>query len=1681
MFSTADKTNHHATAVQQKAAGTSFFRKAGEETFFGSKRAGEKASFFGSPIQAKLSVSSPDDPQEKEADAVASQVMRMSEPVMATGKNEEEKIQSKEEEPQDEAVHAKLQSPVISIQRKCDGCDKEEKTQAKLFRKFQRSEDEFSSETADAGSDAGSSYSIDRKPISLYRSDIIQRSGRGPPATSIPFEQQLSSSKGAGSPMPSDTQQFMESRFNADFSGVRIHTGSNAENLSSNIHAQAFAHGNDIYFNSGKYSPHTESGGTLLAHELTHTVQQGASGSKKVARKIDNALPETAIQARRINSRIQLQTSVSPVSDPDLSGRSGGSALSTGAKEYLQDYYNTNLSDIRIHTGNEALAVCRAAGVNAFVKDNHIFITPSKYDPESEQGAILLSEKIGESLKQRGIKTTSKDGNEVGSVMSLVNQIAAAIQQNKADETKVIPAAKATVTDLSKGRKKAKPGDKKNTNVADQKKSSKKGKGKKKNSEGPVFKPSSKNPKRSPAKPSEDPAFLKVVNKTKTTANNQKQHEPAEKKSSEAQNSAESVPKEAESKAQNRKTDGMGEAAKEDRPFDAETFKADLLKKIEEVTPKNLEEATEFKENNKISQVKGAMGEKVATEKGNSTGPVDKATEQPLQVNDADNKKPVALPPTVKGARPPPVGAKDAAPKNKTNEETSMQEQSQSLDDEMKSNNMTEEKLNNSNEPEFQDAVKEKQGAQKDAIEKPREYKKEEAQALKIAKSEATVESEKTITVMNGSRGKNFGESVKHQQTAKEKDEQTRADIAAKIEGMYKTAEEKVNKALEDADKESGNIFDVGAEAARIEFENYVDEKMRAYKQRRYSGFWGGLKWAKDKLFGMPDEVNEFYTDGRALYLKKMDKVITDVANTVTQKLNEAKQAIKDGKKEIDKFVSELPKNQQDIGKEAASNIQDKFDTLEQNVNDKRNDLIEGMAKKYVDNVKKLDERINELKDANKGLIDKAIGFLKKIWKVIKDLVDLFTTILARLASIVGVIIDNPGGFFDNVGKAFKQGLKQFTDKFVDYLEKGLMEWLATNLGIGNIDLPEKFSPASILSLVLQVMGVTKEHIKERAIAVLGPRKVALLESAGGLLHRVYNEGLGALWELIEEKLSDLKEIVWEAIKSFIKTKIIEAAITFILSLLNPIGAFVKVCMAIYDFLMMLVRFKDKIIELLDTILGAVTDIAGGAVDTAANAIEKAFAKSIPIIIAFLAALLHLNDIASKVRGIITRIKARIDKAIDFVIVKAYGLVGKLVEGTLKIQDKGTELVEKGKDKVIAVGKTAIASILKWLGLKKEFSGSDGKPHKLYFSGSEEEPVLTVRSNPTAYGTFISGLDVGTDVNKIKAKGEAVVIAGSIDTKRRAPLAGTTEDEKAKSKEEKIKEVERLLNDLAVPTAVLFGDPGAAGEPEVVNTMQGAGHAITMNAKKLNKKQTLKGSPPTASNTASYGVLNTRRQSASASYYVKGHMLNDNIGGKGVWENLTPLSREGNSNHEGNVESLVKAAYNSGAIVEYNVTAEYGYGNNAAVIPADDPKREQKLKIIEEEKHVPTQLKCDAWIMEKKGDVFEQKQSIVSAIIPNPIGQDAASYILEGEPGKPDVYLNSSDVTVIAGINIVGAALALKIEQAHKETGKSKFYTYSELSKAKMKDGSDVFTTEEKTSVLALAGLNYVKLFKASV
>jgi hypothetical protein len=92
------------------------------------------------------------------------------------------------------------------------------------------------------------------------------------------IEGSIDQARGGGHGMDHATRGRMESAFGADFSAVRIHTDARADGLSESLSARAFATGRDVFFRSGEYNPGSSSGRELLAHELTHVVQQTGDG-----------------------------------------------------------------------------------------------------------------------------------------------------------------------------------------------------------------------------------------------------------------------------------------------------------------------------------------------------------------------------------------------------------------------------------------------------------------------------------------------------------------------------------------------------------------------------------------------------------------------------------------------------------------------------------------------------------------------------------------------------------------------------------------------------------------------------------------------------------------------------------------------------------------------------------------------------------------------------------------------------------------------------------------------------------------------------------------------------------------------------------------------------------------------------------------------------------------------------------------------------------------------------------------------------------------------------------------------------------------------------------------------------------------------------------------------------------
>lgn len=148
------------------------------------------------------------------------------------------------------------------VQRKCSDCEKEEKE------RVQRQEKEPEEELTQRQPEKE-----EEKPA-VQTMLLMRKAANGGYTATPALSAQLSASKGGGSVLPAPTRAHMESAFGADFSRVRIHTDRDAAEMNAGISARAFTHGSDIYFNKGQYAPESGEGRRLLAHELTHVVQQ---------------------------------------------------------------------------------------------------------------------------------------------------------------------------------------------------------------------------------------------------------------------------------------------------------------------------------------------------------------------------------------------------------------------------------------------------------------------------------------------------------------------------------------------------------------------------------------------------------------------------------------------------------------------------------------------------------------------------------------------------------------------------------------------------------------------------------------------------------------------------------------------------------------------------------------------------------------------------------------------------------------------------------------------------------------------------------------------------------------------------------------------------------------------------------------------------------------------------------------------------------------------------------------------------------------------------------------------------------------------------------------------------------------------------------------------------------------
>jgi len=776
--------------------------------------------------------------------------------------------------------------------------------------------------------------------------------------------------------------------------------------------------------------------------------------------------------------------------------------------------------------------------------------------------------------------------------------------------------------------------------------------------------------------PGKDPRFKKAIDRMGQSAKKARSHPPAKKKAAEAQAAALPPANEKLAGAQANKVDDMG-AAPTGKP-ESTSFLAMLRAEIQKVMPKKTKDADDFMEGGDRNQLKGAMTGNVNAQKEESTAGIESASTAPPDTGKVEGKE-VTPVPADPAPQAPAIGAAEAMPDRKPDAEVSLEKGKQDTGTLMTDNQLSTGQMEKANDSRFSAVVKTKSEADKFADTGPQKYRTDEQKMLQQSGAAAAGDEKKGLAGFLAQAGKGQKQVKERQLSAKEKDELERKKVADHIQSIFERTKASVDKKLESLDKEVEAMFDEGADAAVAKMKGYVETRF----DDRYSGLSGKALWLKDKFIPLPGAVKAWFDEAHVVFLAELDRVVVRVANHVERRLKEAKDGIGKGQQEIRDYVNGLPANLKSVGLAAEKEVKSRFDELRQGVDDKKNDLAQKLGQKYKDATEKGAKALQELKDAHKSLYEKVRDAILAVIKILRDFKNRVLALLAKASKAVDIIVSDPIGFLKNVLAAIKQGLAQFVDNIWTHLKAALMSWLFGSLGDAGIEVPKDFSLPSILKLVLQILGITYERMRAKAVKLIGERNVALIEKAVTFIKVLVTEGPAKLWEMIKEYLSNLKEMIVQGIQEWIITTVIKAAVTKLVSMFNPVGAIIQAILTIYNVVMFLIERINQILAFVEAIVNSVYEIATGQIAAAANWIEKALARTLPLIISFLARLLGITGITEKIVGIIKKVHSKVDAAIDKVIEKVVGGLGKLFGG------KG-EADNPEKAKKLAVGLAAL-------------------------------------------------------------------------------------------------------------------------------------------------------------------------------------------------------------------------------------------------------------------------------------------------------------------------------------------------------------------------------------------------------
>jgi hypothetical protein len=1071
-----------------------------------------------------------------------------------------------------------------------------------------------------------------------------------------------------------------------------------------------------------------------------------------------------------------------------------------------------------------------------------------------------------------------------------------------------------------------------------------------------------------------DQEFGQLHSSLEKNAKTQKSHDTPENKASEAQYSAKSPENERPGKAKAIKVEKLS-ALPPPKKFNADELKANILKEVDKLLKEKESEANATGEkpkinNNELKEVKDKNNKEIQAQKTDSVGDLEKTHKEKPDENSVEKRENTDVIIEDPGKQAKIQNPERAVAKPINDERITLEKESGKIDDQMAENDVDEQQLEEANEDKFTGSLNEKRKSQAEASKVKEDYRAIESEKLEKDKKNAKATVNDKVDKVHDARESEFGKVDVVKNSTKTADELKRKEISDHIEKIYSDSEKSVTEKLNVLESSVNIEFDLIMTTANDHFKKNVndgldDEFISEFVSKRLDR--GDYNRRVKKVF-----VRESgkYTKELSDALNPLTAKIANTLNAIVEEINAAKNA-------VIVYVNGLEPSLAAIGAESAKAVLDKFNSLEKSVNEKQEALTNNLAKKYADGVMSLETQFKEIMDSRKSWLEKA---LDAIVDAIKEIINLLADLkkaLERAADYAGRIIKSPKKFFNNLVEGATAGFNNFVKNIGKHLLEGALSWVTGEMSEAGIQLPKEFDFKGILSIILQVLGITINNVKEIAKKVIGERYVNMLEkgvdigmNVGDKIFKIFTiikkEGITGLWEFIKEQFSDLKERLLEEAKTFAITTIIEVAVVKIVSMLIPGAGFISAVKSLIDFIKTLFAKARQIVNIITGIIDTFGEILAGNVSKVSTMIENILAKFLSMAITFLAAILGLGNIGKKMNEIIQKkIKDPINKAITKMMEKLKAIMTKL--GIFKLMDKIDEKIKQGKDWVEEKkqkGKEwvedkkqkAVGFLLKVKNyvkskFSKKYKENDGIEHTLKFNTNLEIERHSVSRD---LGNYLNEMHLFINSDKFtiseKARYNPFVTKSKTAHKKIVLLIGKTVTETATGEFEgadkyfskgagemlngylsQIADNLRqlpVLNDKAnkniIPQTIInYTEQAAGGDGKKANAP-----IISLDSSYIGSK---------AESAKKDSALTVKLKNAIRSFkgsfnLVKGHLINHELFGTGNnIQNLAPIPISANNKMLTDFEEPAKELVHSNKIISLEV--EYGYQKPNINIP----------------------------------------------------------------------------------------------------------------------------------------------------